>query len=169
MLPVWSAVLAFTSTDSHGPEQSRAWERKPFLQWPGTDSPVPGGRASRAVHPPFPGAHGAGGGPIRRMECLARPCRVARRAVRRAPAVKRPWNSRRSRCRIQFLDKEAGFLAFLTSFRFRPLQWEDLPDGLLEADRLCNSLCTFPTPFQRSPSPALPPTCGASHLLKSAR
>ena len=39
-------------------------------------------RASRAVHPPFPGAHGVGGGPIRSRKCLARRCRVPRRAVR---------------------------------------------------------------------------------------
>ena len=47
----------------------------PF-EWPGPEASVPGGRDSRAVNPPFPGAHGAGGGPIRSRKCLARIGRV---------------------------------------------------------------------------------------------
>ena len=35
--------------------------------------PFQGGRAPRAVHPPFPGAHGAGGGPVRSRKRLGFP------------------------------------------------------------------------------------------------
>ena len=54
----------------------------------GTESPVPGGQAFEGLTRPFPGEHGAGGGPIRSRKCPARLCQVPRRAVRREPAVK---------------------------------------------------------------------------------
>ena len=43
----------------------------------GREFPVPGGRASRAGRAPLPGAHGAGGGPIRSSKCLARLSRAS--------------------------------------------------------------------------------------------
>ena len=54
--------------------RERGLERGLFLP------PFQGAGASRSGAHPFPGAHGAGGGPIRSRKCLARLCRVTRPA-----------------------------------------------------------------------------------------
>ena len=108
----------------------RGLERDPFLPVARNRLPRSRGQGFEGGEPPFPRAHGAGGGPIRSRKWLARLRRVPRRAVRRA----RPWPELKrvspQVARRVWLESSAGRSRFLSPTGAPPRH--TLPDTLCQ-------------------------------------